>query len=87
MIRHAMDVVKTAVNKMNPGQVSVVTFDQLLYAIAKQVQWNWPNTHGENLFVVMLQVVSIRRWPLSKQQETGCKAVAGQGLWCKLNGP
>ena len=49
-----MDVVKTAVNKMNPGQVSVVTFDQPLYAIAKQVQWNWPNTHSENLFVVML---------------------------------
>lgn len=44
MIRHAMDVVKAAVNKLNPGQVPVVTFDKPLYAIAKQVQWNWPNS-------------------------------------------
>uniref|UniRef100_UPI00358F05C7 uncharacterized protein n=1 Tax=Myxine glutinosa TaxID=7769 RepID=UPI00358F05C7 len=54
MIRHAMDVVKAAINELNPGQIPVVTLDQPLYAIAKQVQWNWPDTHGEDLFVVML---------------------------------
>lgn len=35
-------------------KVPVVMFDQPLYAIAKQVQWNWPNTYGEDLFVIML---------------------------------
>ena len=54
MIRHAMDVVKAAVNKLNPGQVPVVTLDQPLFAIAKQIQWNWPSTHGEEVFVIML---------------------------------
>ncbi len=54
MIRHAMNVVKAAINKLNPGQVPVVTLDQPLFAIAKQIQWNWPSTHGENLFVIML---------------------------------
>ena len=54
MIRHAMDVVKAAVNELNPGQIPVITLDQPLYAIAKEVQWNWPDTFGEDLFVVML---------------------------------
>ena len=54
MIRHAMDVVTAAVNKLKPGQVPVVTLDQPLFDIAKQIQWNWPSTHGEELFVIML---------------------------------
>ncbi len=49
-----MNVVKAAINKLNPGQAPVVTLDQPLFAIAKQIQWNWPSTHGENLFVIML---------------------------------
>ena len=27
--------------------------DQLLYALAKQVQWNWPDKHSEDNYVVM----------------------------------
>ena len=50
MIRHSMDVVKTAVEIINPGQVSVITCDQISYALAKQIQWNWPATHGEQQF-------------------------------------
>ena len=54
MIRHSMIVVRDAVQFLNPGQIPVVTFDQPLYAIAKQVQWNWPDLFGEDQFVVML---------------------------------
>ena len=54
MIRHSMIVVRDAVKFLNPGQFPVVTFDQPLYAIAKQVQWNWPDMFGEDQFVVML---------------------------------
>jgi len=42
MIRHAMDVVKTAVDVLNPGQIPVLTCDQPLYTLAKQIQWSWP---------------------------------------------
>ena len=38
MIRHAMDVIKEAVQQVNPDQVPVITVDQPLYAIAKQIQ-------------------------------------------------
>ena len=44
---------KTTVEIINPGQVPVITCDQPLYALAKQIQWNWPATHGEQQFVVM----------------------------------
>ncbi|GFO25218.1 hypothetical protein PoB_005172300 [Plakobranchus ocellatus] len=54
MIRHAMCVVKQAVHHLNPGQVPVLTLDQPLFAIAKQIQWNWPNDYGEDKFVMLL---------------------------------
>ena len=46
MIRHSMDVVQGAVHLLNPGQVHVLTLDQPLFTIAKQIQWNWPDVHG-----------------------------------------
>ena len=64
MIRHAMDVIKACVNYryLNPGQVPVVAVDQPLSAVAKQIQWNWKDSYGENKFVIMF-VVFISKWP------------------------
>ena len=53
MIRHSMDVVKNAVEHVNPGQTPVVTLDQPLFALAKQIQWKWPEKYGEDKMVVM----------------------------------
>ena len=53
MIKHSMNIVKKAVDFLNPGQVPVTACDQPLYAVAKVIQWNWPATHGEDRFVVM----------------------------------
>eukprot|EP00794_Sanderia_malayensis_P011698 gene11698-12917_t len=39
---------------LNPGQPPVMTFDQPLYAIAKTIQWTWPEQFGEEKLVVML---------------------------------
>jgi hypothetical protein len=54
MILHAMNVITSAIHHVHSGQVPVITLDQPLFAIAKEIQWNWPNTHGENKFVFML---------------------------------
>ncbi len=54
MVKHGMDVQKQAVEYLNPGQIPVTTFDQLLFALAKLVQWKWPNIYGEKKYVVML---------------------------------
>ena len=46
-----MDVIKNATEHINEGQVPVIAFDQPLYAIAKQIQWKWPEVYGEDKFV------------------------------------
>ena len=38
MIKHGIDIIKTAVHKVNKGQTPVIVFDQPLYALAKKVQ-------------------------------------------------
>ena len=53
MIRHSMDVAKSAVKHLNAGQTPVLTFDQPLFALAKHIQWKWPEKYGEDKFVVM----------------------------------
>ena len=49
-----MDVTKVAVDHINKRQTPVIAFDQPLYALAKQVQWNWKDHYGEEKFVVMM---------------------------------
>ena len=51
MILHAMNVIRSAVKYVNPVQVPVIAFDQPLFALAKQLQWELPNTHGEDHLV------------------------------------
>ena len=53
MICHSMNVVKKAVDILNPGQVPIITADQPLFTIAKQIQWNWTASHREDQFIVM----------------------------------
>ena len=39
---------------LNPGQVPVLACDQPLYAIAKKIQWTWPEKYGEDKLFIML---------------------------------
>ncbi len=48
-----MHVQKMITDHLNPGQVPVMAFDQPLFALAKVVQWKWPEVLGEKKFVVM----------------------------------
>ena len=48
-----MIIVKETVQHLNPGQVPVLATDQTLFALAKQIQWTWPDTLGENHFIIM----------------------------------
>ena len=48
-----MHVVRKAVQHLNAGQTPVVTFDQPLYAFAKQIQWKWQDMYGNDKLVVM----------------------------------
>ena len=54
MVKHGMDIIKQVTKHINPVQIPVLTVDQPLYAIAKKIQWTWPNTYGEKWFVVLM---------------------------------
>ena len=53
MIKHSMDVIVSAVQHINPGQTPVIACDQPLFAIAKEIQWKWPEIYGEDKFVIL----------------------------------
>ena len=55
-----MNVIKAAVQRLNPDQVPVVATDQPFFALAKEVQWIWPDTHGEDHFVIIFGGVHIQ---------------------------
>jgi hypothetical protein len=59
MICHAMTIVMSAVETVNPGQTPVLALDQPLYSLAKVIQWNWPEKFGEKRLVLM---VCILKW-------------------------
>ena len=50
MIKH---VILSAVQHIKPGQTHVIAFDQPLFAIAKEIQWKWPDKYGDDNFVIL----------------------------------
>ena len=48
-----MKKIREGVAFLTPGQIPVVAADQPLYALAKQIQWYWPEEYGEDKFVIM----------------------------------
>ena len=60
MIKLSMDIVKTSVQHLNPGQIPVLAADQPLFSLAKQIQWTCPATHGEDQFVIMFEGLHIK---------------------------
>ena len=83
MIKHSLDVTSKAVEHLNPGQNPVVTFDQPIYALAKQIQFRWPEKYGEDKLVVMFGGLHIEMAAL-KMLGTGYKEVVGLKHYCKL---
>ena len=49
-----MKITKKVIHHLNPEQVPVMVADQPLYAIAKQVQWCWPETQREDKFLILM---------------------------------
>ena len=47
-----MKMIRDTVAFLNPGQTPVIAADQPLYALLKQIQWEWPE-YGEDKFVIM----------------------------------
>ena len=54
MIHHAMLLIQQQTKDLNPGQTPVMTADQPLFALAKEIQWLKPDVFGENKLLVLV---------------------------------
>ena len=54
IVKHGITVQTKAIQFLNPGQIPVIAFDAPLFALAKFVQWKWPDMHGEDKCVAMM---------------------------------
>ena len=68
--RHCMRIVKIITEKLSPGQSPVITGDQPVYTLGKQMQWMYPDEfkiviwmmgplHIEIAFMAVLSLISI----------------------------
>ncbi|KAH3859846.1 hypothetical protein DPMN_102667 [Dreissena polymorpha] len=73
-----MDKVKDTIAFLNPGQVVILTADQLLYALAKQIQWRWPDKFGEDKIVMMFGGLQIEMAALNYRNVFASKWMDGR---------
>ena len=52
VVYHCLYLISKLTLKLNPNQIPIVTADQPVYAIAKQVQWNYPENF-ESYFLML----------------------------------
>ena len=77
LIKHVMQLIKPAIQHLNPRQVPVLAMDQPLYALAKEIQWSWPVQLDEDSFVLMCclsrkDLMYVSYISLSKLPRTKC---------------
>ena len=53
LLSRVVNLVKEAVEHLNPNQTPVLTMDQPLSAIAKEIQWLWSDSFSNNKYVIM----------------------------------
>ena len=53
MVKCGRTVIAKAIQYINLNQVPVIAVDQPLYSLAKQIQWTWVETKGEDKFLIM----------------------------------
>ncbi|KAJ8396485.1 hypothetical protein AAFF_G00017910 [Aldrovandia affinis] len=58
-MKHPMELTMQGTEFLNPGQTSVLSADQPLYAIIKLLQWQYPDTLGEDKLVAMMGALHI----------------------------
>ena len=54
MIKHGMDILMSATQFLNPGQMSILACDCPIYAQCKYLQWRFPELYGEEKMMIIL---------------------------------
>ena len=68
MVHHCIEIVRNTINHLNPGQITVLTTDQPVYALGKQVQWTYDKNYKDvtwlmgTLHIEMALINAIGNW-------------------------
>ena len=54
LLNRVVNLVKEALEHLNPNYTPVLTMDQPLPAIAKEIQWLWPDSFSNNKYVIKI---------------------------------
>ena len=54
LLNCVINLVKEAVKHLNPNQTPVLMMDQPVSALAKEIQWPWPDSFSNNKYVIMI---------------------------------
>ena len=55
-LSRVLKLVKDAVEHLNPNQTPVLTMGHPFSAIAKEIQWQWPDSFSNNKYVIMIEM-------------------------------
>ena len=81
-MKHAMELTMQVTEFLNPGHTTVLGADQPLYAIIKLIQWQFPDTLGEDKLVVIMGELHIEdnmHMMIGKlQHDTGLATILSQ---------
>ena len=84
-IKHCMHKIRDTVAFLNPGQTPVIAADQPLFALAKHIQWQWPEEYGEDKFVIMfgglhIEMAALRSLGTLLEESGWTSAIAEAGV-------
>ena len=61
MVKHGIEIIKKTTHFINPLQVPVMACDCPIFAVAKEIQWRFPEVLGENKFIVMFSGLHLEK--------------------------
>ena len=65
IVRHRINLISKLINHLNPGQVAIITADQPVFAIGKQVEWRYPDKFKDMVWMLghlHIEVDGFRSW-------------------------
>ena len=71
-----MNLIKTTISNINPGQIPADTCDQPVYALTKEIQWRYPAEFSDDQYFSILGGLHIEQSLLGIHSEI----IAGSGL-------
>ena len=87
MQKNCTEVARNAIDALNPGQVTVDTSDQPVYALSRRLQQMFPDSLGPGKYLPMFSGLRIEKFLLEVHGQSLLLEIHGRGLAQFLHQP